>query len=106
MTRPNTLVLLLGAAVALYIVSKLSNTVKKATEPIADVIAKIWTAFDPIGVGDVLGAVEFPNGDTVALKSLQVRGDRQGNVFTLYAGHVYALQPHNARGNWPATLVR
>lgn len=97
---------LVVVGVGLFLVSKLTAFGKKTTEDAAAAIAKLWVALTSSPAIQVLGDVEFPTGATVPLRSLTVKTDAAGAVYTMFQGHVYRLQPHNARGNWPAVLVK
>lgn len=84
---------------------KLLNKLPQVTAPLSAGIANLWVSLTGQPPMIVLGSVVFPDGNTAALSSLEVRADASGSAFVKYAGHVYQLQPSDANGNWPAVLV-
>lgn len=96
---------LLGAgAYVLYQV--LAKKIGAVAAPATDAIAKLWVSLTEQPPMQVLGDVVMPDGSTVPLSTVPIRGDAQGRVYTNLNGHVYQLQPHDANGNWPAVLVQ
>jgi hypothetical protein len=83
----------------------LAGGLKRATDPVADKIAKIWTGLFDAPPFQVLGNVQLPDGSLVPIASLTVKTDQAGNVYAQTGGHLYQLQPSDSSGNWPAVLV-
>jgi hypothetical protein len=95
-----------------YVLYKLLSKVPQVTAPISDAIASAWVAATNAVNGSftmqLLGSVVFPDGTSVPIAQLPggaMRSDASGNLQVLYNGHIWQLQPHNANGDFPASLV-
>jgi len=103
------LALFAGALYVLYqIITGVKNTASGAIDSVSTGLANSWLDLfpNPLPMG-VLGNVVFPNGQMVALSNLApMQNPSTGQVAVQYGGHVYALSPSDANGNWPATLIQ
>lgn len=100
---------LIGIGGILYLLYVLINKADKPTQAASDAIAALWLKLFPNPAPiQVLGSVQFPDGTLVPLADPRLgpnmRSDSDGNVFVMFQGHVYQLAPHDANGNYPATL--
>lgn len=95
--------------------SKVPAAVNAATGSVAQGIADLWLSLPFVSLPPsmtVLGNALLPDGSQVPLSSLQsgqIRSntDSNGNlsVYANVRGTIYQLNPSNAQGNFPATLV-
>ncbi|MGH2855726.1 MAG: hypothetical protein ACRDLF_16245 [Solirubrobacteraceae bacterium] len=95
-----------------YLLYKLLSKVPQVTAPITDAIASAWVAATSALNGSfqmqLLGNLAFPDGSLVPIAQLPagaMRSDASGNLQVLYGGHIWQLQPHNANGDFPASLL-
>lgn len=90
-----------------YLFGKVQQQASNLLAPVSDAIASAWLAATLPSPMDVLGNVVFPDGSQVAVSALSLRANSQtGAVQVMYSGHIYALSPSDANGNWPAVLVQ
>jgi hypothetical protein len=67
---------LLAFGVGVYVIYRVLNTVKKnVTDPVANVIADVYTAIALPGKVTVLGGVKLPNGTVVAISQIKLEDD-------------------------------
>ncbi|MGH2855474.1 MAG: hypothetical protein ACRDLF_14930 [Solirubrobacteraceae bacterium] len=102
-----------GGYLLYQLLSKVPQLAQQATAPISDAIAAAWVGATNALNGSVtmqlLGSIAFPDGSLVPIAQLPagaMRSDASGNLQILYGGHIWQLSPHNANGDFPASLLR
>jgi hypothetical protein len=98
---------LLGA-IAYFVYSYFSspNNPLTGTNSVASGAANLWLTLFPLPpTMSVQGNLVLAAGSLVPISQVQIKTDSVDNVYALWSGHVYQLQPSDANGNWPATLV-
>lgn len=89
-----------------FLSKKIPDAAKKATAPLSQAIANFWVSLTASPPMPVLGDVILPDGTDIGpLSQFSVGKDSSGNVYIQSGADVYQVQPSNAQGNWPATLV-
>jgi hypothetical protein len=91
------------------VVAPIAQGVSSGVSAATSGIANLWVSLTASAPMNVLGSVQFPNGSTVAIATLPIKTDNNGNVYTNSNGVTYQLQPWvmDASGNpvWPAVAV-
>jgi hypothetical protein len=95
-----------------YLLYKLLSKVPQATAPVTSAIANAWVAATNALNGSftmqLLGNLVFPDGSSVPIAQLpsgSMRSDASGNLQVLYNGHIWQMQPSDANGNFPVSVV-
>ncbi|MGH7743763.1 MAG: hypothetical protein ACREQ5_02950 [Candidatus Dormibacteria bacterium] len=94
-------------AVALYFIYKkvIAPLVVAPANALATGIANLWLTLTLSPPMQVLGNVVFPDGSQVPLSQFSIGTDSKNNVYVQSGGVTYQLHPHDANGNWPATVA-
>lgn len=82
---------------------------KLIVNPLADAIAAPIIAVENFfhQTPQTTGNIVMPDGSLVPTPQIRAYVDKpSGQTRIQYQGKIYALSPHDANGNWPATLVR
>jgi hypothetical protein len=101
------LALVAGGGYALYQYFKKEGQ-KLIVNPLADAIAAPIIGLENFfhQTPQTTGNIVLPDGTLVPTPQIRAYVDKpSGQTRVQYNGKVYALSPHDANGNWPATLV-
>jgi len=95
-----------------YVLYKLLSKVPQVTAPISNAIASAWVAATNALNGSftmqLLGNLVLPDGTLVPIAQLPsgaMRSTAGGDLQVLYNGHIWQMQPSDANGNFPVSVV-